>query len=49
MQAAEALRPVAGVFTFALFAAGVIATGAGDDHHGAGINRIVRDLSCRWG
>jgi len=26
-QAAEALRPVAGVFTFALFAAGIIATG----------------------
>jgi Mn2+/Fe2+ NRAMP family transporter len=26
-QAAEALRPIAGVFTFALFAAGIIATG----------------------
>src|SRR6202030_3319237 len=26
-QAAEALRPVAGVFTFALFASGIIATG----------------------
>ena len=26
-QAAEALRPVAGVFTFALFAAGIVATG----------------------
>jgi Mn2+/Fe2+ NRAMP family transporter len=26
-QAAEALRPVAGIFTFALFAAGIIATG----------------------
>ena len=26
-QAAEALRPVAGVFTFALFAAGIIGTG----------------------
>jgi hypothetical protein len=26
-QAAEALRPIAGVFAFALFAAGIIATG----------------------
>ena len=26
-QAAEALRPIAGVFTFALFAAGIIGTG----------------------
>ncbi|MFZ5586585.1 MAG: divalent metal cation transporter, partial [Thermodesulfobacteriota bacterium] len=26
-QAAEALRPIAGVFTFALFAVGIIATG----------------------
>src|SRR6202030_3331553 len=45
-QAAEALRPIAGVFTFALFAAGIIATGMlGNVGHGACNSGVLLDLN----